>query len=507
MALIEADGAVVGKDELLSRVWPGRIVAENNLYAQIKALRRAFADRDLIGTIVGRGYRFGYEVRVQGLGGDPLTDPGTARSALGQSGDPTKAQAQTSDLIGRAADVDNLAMADKPTLAVLPFRNMSGDAEQEYFADGVAEDIITALSKCGWFFVVSRGSSFIYKGRSVDLRVVGRELGVRYAVEGSIRRSGNRVRITGQLIDTITGNQVWGERYDGVLDDIFELQDRITEAIVGAIQPNVRAAEIKTARVRRPQDVRAYDLLLAALPAFWEFDARSTGRAIRDLGRALELDPQYALAHSLLSWFHTQNRIYHFLGDPEEEKRLALLHAQSGFRLDADDATVVAILATAEMLLTDNLLSAAEHINRALRIDPNASWAWNRSGFLKVYMNEPEAAISDFRTAIRLSPLDPFSVHSIQGIGAAHFVAGRYEEALAWNEKASAARPNMIWVNRLSVVCAAHGGQAGKAESALRRLLASNPDLTISAVMRVLPFRGDARERYAEGLRKAGLPE
>ncbi len=333
---------------------------------------------------------------------------------------------------------------------------------------------------------------------------MGLELGVRYALEGSVRRSDNRVRITGQLIETATGNHVWGDRYEGVLDDVFELQDRITEAIVGAVTPNVRAAEIRTARTRRPKDVRAYDLLLAALPAFWEINASSTARAIQDLDHALQIAPNYALAHALLSWFHIHNIVYHFLGDPEEEKRLALLHAGAAYRLDSNDATVLAIFATAEMLVTSNLEGAVEYIERALLIDPNASWVWNRSGYLNVYRDKPD---EDFGKALRLSPLDPFNMHSIQGIASAHFVAGRFEEALAWNEKTSAARPDLVWVNRPIAVCAAHAGQRDKAVRAMSRLLAATPHLTISGVMRTMPWKGEARRRYEEGLRMAGMPE
>lgn len=397
-------------------------------------------------------------------------------------------------------------MPDKPSIAVLPFANIGGDPEQEHFADGIVEDIIAALSRVRSFFVIARNSTYTYKSRPVTVQQVSRELGVRYVLEGSVRRAGARLRITAQLIDATTGNHLWAEHYDGMEEDIFDFQDRITASVVGAIQPSIRAAEIERAKRKRPGSLGAYDLVMRALPSIWALDRSANQEATQLLEEALHLDPNYPLALSLAAWCRGQRVVYNWSTDIEEDRRETLRQAQIAAALAADDPFVLTVLGAA-LTITREFRRAALMLDKALVLDPNSAWAWNRSGWLRNYLDDPETAIDHFERSLRLSPFDPISFNGIMGIGCAHFIAGRYDLAVQWQEKALMESPTSTWILRTLVPSYSLSGRIDKAREGVRDLLQSYPGMTITDIVRALVFSQNVQERIAEGLRVAGLPE
>jgi adenylate cyclase len=399
-----------------------------------------------------------------------------------------------------------LALPDRPSIAVLPFTNISGDPEQEHLADGIVEDITAALSRVRSFFVIARNSAFAYKGRSVSLRQISRELGVRYALEGSVRRVGNRVRISAQLIDATTGEHLWAEHYDGVVEDLFDFQDQITASVVGAIQPSIRAAEIERAKRKRPESLDAYDLVMRALPLIWSLERENNLEASKLLEEAQRLDPHYPLALSLAAWCHGQRVVYNWTPNPDEERQEALRLAQIAASLASDDPFTLTVLGAA-LTITREHRRAAAVLDRALALDPNSAWAWNRSGWLHNYQDDPETAIRHFERSLRLSPFDPMAFNCDMGIGSAHFIAGRYDQSIAWQEKAIMAHPGSAWIHRNLAPAYALAGEKAKAAESVRELLKAYPGMTISDIAGALAFSPRVMERIAEGLRIAGLPE
>jgi adenylate cyclase len=401
----------------------------------------------------------------------------------------------------------SLPLPDKPSIAVLPFANMSGDPEQDYFADGMVEEITAALCRVRDFFVIARNSAFSYKGRTVPTQQMSRELGVRYLIEGSVRRGGDRVRITAQLIDGPSGNHLWADKYDGAVADIFDLQDRITESVVGAIQPSVRSAEIERARRKRPESLDAYDFILRAYPSIWSLERTANVEALKLLSQAIAIEPGYPLALSLAAWCHAQQVVYNWAADPEGARAEALRLAQMATAAGGeDDPTILTVLGAAHTIV-GNHASAARLLEKALSLDPNSSWAWNRSGWLQNYLDHPEVAIEHFERALRLSPFDPMSFNIFVGISGAHFVAGRYRDAALWAEKGLLERPGATWVYRNLVGIYARLGREADARAGLARLLNEYPDLTVSKVVSALVYSQPTLDRVAEGLRKAGMPE
>ncbi|EIM28359.1 adenylate/guanylate cyclase domain-containing protein [Microvirga lotononidis] len=400
----------------------------------------------------------------------------------------------------------SLTVPDRPSIAVLPFDYMSENPDGEFLADGLSEDIIAALSRIRSFFVIARNSTFTYKGRAVNVQQVSRELGIRYVLEGSVRRSRDKVRITAQLIDAATGAHLWADRYDGTVEDIFDLQDRITTNVVGAIQPSIRAAEIERARRKRPDSLNAYDLVMQALPYVWSLDAASNQAASNLLDAAMQLDPTYPLALSLASWCSGQRVIYNWSQEPERDRLDALEKARAAADLDSDDPFVLTVLGAAHTI-TREFNTALFLLEQALALDPNSAWAWNRSGWLRTFQDDPETGIEHFERAIRLSPRDPTIFNSYAGIGDAHFVAGRYADAVKWLEKARVAHPKATWINRFLAASYALIGQRQEAERCVQRLLPIYPDLTVTAVRTGPPFAKEVIDRLCEGLRQAGLPE
>ena len=322
-----------------------------------------------------------------------------------------------------------LALPDKPSIAVLPFDNMSGDPEQEFFADGVSESITAVLSRIRSFFVIARNSAFRYKGKAVNIVDIGRELGVRYLLEGSVQKAGNRLRITVQLVDAVANAHIWADRVDGTLEDLFDLQDRITERVAGALQPSIRLAEIERARRKRPQDLGAYDYTMRAMPFVWALDTNACENALQLLAQALSIDADYPLALSLAGWCHAQRMVYNWTEDLDAESAAALRHAERAAELSGDDPLILAVLGAVHTFLR-NYGTARIMLERAVKLDPNAAWAWSRLGWIENYSDHPERAIEYFERALRLSPFDPMNFNNYVGMGSANEIAERYEAAI-----------------------------------------------------------------------------
>jgi adenylate cyclase len=399
-----------------------------------------------------------------------------------------------------------LPLPDKPSIAVLPFTNMSGDPEQDYFADGIVEEITAALSRFRSLFVIARNSTFTYKGKAVDVRQVSRELGVRYVLEGSVRRAGNRLRIIAQLIDATTGNHIWSERYDGELADIFDLQDRVTEAIVGALEPTITLSEIERAKRKRPDNLDAYDCVMRALPTVWSQDLQAIAEGLRLAENAIALDPTYPLPKALAAWCYAQHVTYMRTSDAATDRAKALTLARKAASLDSSDPLVLTVLSAAYALVGQFDL-ALRTIEKALALDPNSAWAWLRSGWSHHYARNPDTAIEHFQRAMRLSPLDPMRFNALFGIGASYFDKDQYDEAITWMEKALQEKPEATWTYRVLTATYAHAGRQEDAERAARRFVEAYPGMTISKAIATAPPTAPLIDRIAEGLRQAGLPE
>ena len=402
-----------------------------------------------------------------------------------------------------------LPLPDKPSIAVLPFQNMSGDPEQEYFADGMVEDIITALSRFKSLFVIARNSSFTYKGKPVDIKQVGRELGVRYVLEGSVRKAGNRVRITGQLLDASSGAHIWADRFDGALEEVFDLQDSVTTSVVGAIFPKVRQAEYERIRQKPTESFDAYDLYLQGSMTMSQGTAEAIDGALQLFYRAIELDPAFAApyGHAALCYLYRRGKAR--VLDPDREIAETERLARRGVELGRDDASVLCLAGVALAYVVGELEEGAAIIDRSLALNPNLNWAWTNSGWLRIWLGEPKVAIDHLARSIRLSPLDS-SIHEVHTAQAhAHFFLGQYDEASACAAKALSERKNSVSAWHMATVSHAMAGRIEAARTACTRLRQFDPALRISNLAKVLgPYRRpEDRVRYAEGLRRAGLPE
>jgi TolB-like protein/class 3 adenylate cyclase/Flp pilus assembly protein TadD len=401
-----------------------------------------------------------------------------------------------------------LAFPDKPSIAVLPFQNMSGDPEQEYFADGVVEDIITGLSRFKSLFVIARNSSFTYKGKAVDIKQVGRELGVRYVLEGSVRKAGNRVRITAQLIDATTHAHLWADKFDGPLEDVFELQDQVTSAVVAAVAPAVDRAEIEQMKRKPPRNQHAYDFYLRAMAALYRLTGEATVDTLRWLDKAIEIDPDYPVAHALKAFCYSWRMIAGWMVDREQELKATEFHARRAAELAKDDAAVLAYAGNALSSVLGDYNDAVALIDRALELNPNQALAWAARAWLRVYLGQFDNAIEDAGRYMRLSPLDPNMQAIRNAVASAHLMAGRYGEAVSWARLAMQAKPG--WAPPIRVASAAEA-LAGNLEAAAKyrhRLQELDPSLRISSLDQLYgPHRLDYTARLKQGLRKAGLPE
>ncbi len=402
-----------------------------------------------------------------------------------------------------------LALPDKPSIAVLPFINLSGDPEQDYFADGIVEDIITALSRVHWLFVIARNSSFTYKGKAVDVKRVGRELGVRYVLEGSVRKAGNRVRIAGQLVDTTTGAHVWADHFDGALDDIFDLQDRVTASVAGIIEPKLRHVEMERARRKPTERLDAYDLYLRALAQFrGSYDHNR--EALRLLRRAFEIDPHYAAPYGLAAWCYHYQRVRGWVSPSDPALAEGIRMAKRAASLGKDDSETLWMAGLTLAASGGDLEGGLALIDRALSLNPSSANAWRVSGVVRAYLGDTEKAIAHLERSARLSPLDAFAFLWSMGFMLAHFMAGRYEEASAWCDKTLHEAPDHPPALRMKAATCGLLGRLDEGRAWVERLLAVNPDTTVSS-MRLyygaLMKKPGCLEAFLDGLRKAGLPE
>ncbi len=402
-----------------------------------------------------------------------------------------------------------LALPDKPSIAVLPFQNMSGDPEQDYFADGMVEEIITALSRMSSLLVIARNSSFTYKGRMVDVKQVGRELGVRYVLEGGVRKAASRVRITGQLIDAATGMHLWADRFEGSLEDIFDLQDQVTASVVGAIAPKLEQAEIERAKRKPTENLDAYDYYLRAMASLYQWTKESNNEALRLLYRAIELDPNFASAYGVAAWCYVWRKTQGWVTDGAQEAAEATRLAQRAVELGKDDAIALSAGGYALAHIAGDLDGGAAFIERALVLNPNLAGTWLNSGWVRVWLGESEVAIEHLARAMRLSPRDPILFRMQGATASAHFFAGRYDEASSWAEKALRENPNLQQALRVAAASHALAGRLEEAQKAIARMRQLDPDLRISNLKDRLPTfrRPEDFARYVEGLRKAGVPE
>jgi adenylate cyclase len=354
--------------------------------------------------------------------------------------------------------------------------------------------------------VIARNSAFAYKGSAANVREVGRQLGVAYVLEGSVQVAGPRIRINVQLVETEGGSNVWTGRHDGALDDVFDLQDRITEQVAGALQPSIRIAEIERSRRKRPQDLGAYDYAMRAMPHVWALEEEESAKALERLDKSLEIDPHYPLALSLAAWCHAQSAVYTWADDIAESQKLALDLAERAAQLSGDDPLILAVLGAVHSLLR-HIGTARVMLERAVAIDVNAAWAWSRLAWVDVYSDQPDAAIEKFERALRLSPLDPMNFNNYVGIAAAHEVAERYDLAVAFFRRALEERPHATWIYRHLATALSGAGRTDEAHEAFDQMMVALPDLTVSRYREALVFPPKALERMVGYLKQLGLPD
>ena len=478
---------VVGKDDLVNAIWQGRIVSDMALTTRLNAARSAVGDsgeeQRLIKTLPRKGVRF---VGVAHEGKQP-----SDAVAVPDSGVELSKPA--------------LALPDKPSIAVLPFLNMSDDPEQEYFADGMVEEITTALSRFKSLFVISRNSSFTFKGKAVDIKEVGRSLGVRYVLEGSVRKAAGKVRITGQLIDAVTGAHIWADRFERDLTDVFILQDEVTVAVVSAIQPKLLQTEIAMATRRRPESLTAYELYLRAMQQFCLATHEGLAEAIRLAHRALELDPRFGYIAALAGAIHVNNVILGYAVDPQFDRKEAIRLLRLALSLDEGDPDTLAWASLISAFVVGDRESEIEMADRAVALNPNSFIAWNSRGWVYKVAGLPEEAIRSFERAARMSPVDPRLHTTLGGMGLALIELGRFDEAIVAGKKAQRQSPTYSSAYRCLACAFSHLGRDTEAREAAARVLEHDPAFTISAY---IARGGQAKAKLLiEGLRKAGLPE
>ena len=392
-----------------------------------------------------------------------------------------------------------LALPDKPSIAVLPFQNMSGDPEQEYFADGMVEEIITALSRIRWLFVVARNSTYTYKGQAVDVKQVGRELGVRYVLEGSVRKASGRVRITAQLIEAETNAHLWADRFDGSLEDVFELQDQVAINVAGVIEPTLQAAEIRRTADRRTNDLAAYDLYLRALPHGLSYEKNRVVQAIDLLGRAIERDPHYGPALALSAWCHVQLDVGGSTDCRDTNRRQAIDLARQALRVAGDDPAVLTHAGHVLGYFGEDIKAAIGLMDRSLELNPSFAHGWRWSGWIRLYAGQADLAIEHFQTSLRLSPRDR-TAGRLTGIGIAHFFGRRFDDAAATLLTSLEELPAHATPYRFLASCYAHMGRLDEAREIVARLKTITP----AVVPSVVPYRNqEHRELFLSGLRMA----
>jgi adenylate cyclase len=479
--LIRNRERVVSKDDLINAVWNGRIVSDAALTTRLNVARSAIGDsgeeQRLIKTLPRKGFRFVGQVRE-------------AREVAGPDDAPESAP----------------AVPDRPSIAVLPFANMSGDPEQEYFADGMVEEITTALSRFKWLFVIARNSSFTFKGKAVDIKEVGRRLGVRYVLQGAVRKASGKVRITGQLIEAATGAHIWADKFERDMTDIFALQDEVTLAVVSAIQPKLFQAEIALTTRRRPEDLTAYDLYLRAIQQAVPSTREGLAEGLRLVQRALELDPGFAGAAALAGACHSENVLRNYAIDPQFERKEAVRLMRLALRLDDGDPDTLATAAQISALLVGDCETEIEIADRAVTLNPNSCHAWSCRGWVYKVAGQPEEAIRSFERAMRMSPVDPQQFTALTGMGFAFIELRRFDEAIIAGKKALRHNPWYPGPYRCLASAFAHLGRDAEAREAAARVLKIDPAFTISAWIARSQLSKNAK-LMIEGFRKAGLTE
>lgn len=495
--LIRNRDRIVSKDELIEVIWHGRIVSEAALSSRISAARRALGDsgndQSLIRTMYKRGFRF-------------VGEPQGAASAPAVAHDQGRSAPAAHDTVKLAPSAEPLPLPDKPSIAVLPFQNMSREAEQEYFADGLTEDIITGLSRQRWFFVIARNSSFTYKGAAVDVRDVASQLGVRYVLEGSVRKAANRVRVTGQLIDAANGNHLWAEKYDRELADIFALQDDITNRVIGSVAPQILVAEAARVQRRPPQSIDAWDLVMQAVPHMWRMSTQEHARAQELLQQAIALDGNYAHAHALLGWTYVTMFNLDTRRPIGEYTEKALETGATAVTLDDEEPWAHLVLGLGHARRRRPQL-AFRHLTKSVELSPSFALGHAGLGYALACGGQPESGLQALEEAHRLSPRDPFlAMYAPTVRYMALFAMERYEETIAVCRSTAASHPNHAGAWRLMTVSLGLLGRLDEARKALAHTLTLQPDLSSAHVENNTVYANPAdRSRFLEGLRKAGL--
>jgi TolB-like protein len=481
-ALLDAGGKPVSKSDLLEAGWPGLSVEESNLTVQIAALRKnlgtAEDGMDWITTV----QRVGYQLRLPAAPGATPIDASQNDASVGSPG--------------------------KPSIAVMPFLNLSSDPEQDYFSDGIVEEIIIALSQMRWLLVIARNSSFAYKGQTIDVKQVGKELGVRYVLEGTVRRSENRVRITAQLSESGAATNIWAGRFDGGREDIFDLQDRLAASVIGAIAPKLEAAEIERVS-RKPTDhLGAYDHFLRGMMEFHRWSRDSSARALSHFHRAIELDPAYASAYGLAARTYVQRNSGGWMEDRDHERAEAIRMAGQAAVLGRDDAVPLAMAGFAISDIAGRVEDGDALIDRALSLNSNLAWAWLYSSWVKTSLGQPDRAIERVARAIELSPNDPQSFSFYAARAFAQLMAGQYQDAFVSAEEALRGRPDFLLYIAIAAASAALLGRRSDVARLVERLNSAHPAATVGEISTLFPLlRPGDLERWTEGLRKAGVAE
>jgi TolB-like protein len=478
-ALAERPMQVVTKKQLVDRLWNGKAVGDDALTSCVQELRRALGDDPRSPRFVETRHRRGYRLML------PVTPAAIATgSAL-------------------------LPPLDKPSIAVLPFRNVSGNPEQEYFADGLAEDLITGLSRVSWIFVIARDSSFVFRGEKVDARTIGDRLGVRYLVEGSVRRAGPRLRLTVQLIEAATGNHLWADKYDGTLEDVFDFQDRTVVSLVGAMEPKLRAAEILRSRRKQPENLDAFDLCLQAQPRLASFSPQGIAEAIELFGRAIALAPDYAQALAHAAICRVVRPTLGYSPDADRDFREAAELSRRALDSDPTDTIALQVAAFVAAMVDRDYETAWDLVDKSLAINPNDTRTWNRRGWINAWAGEIEPAITAFKTVMRLSPIDPVWGFSPKyGMASALCWGGRQEEALPWIRQVHQERPDHAGIHRELIAVLWLSGRHVEAREAARDHIEMVPGFSLRQIRKVAPLRWTSgHEQYFDALRKVGLPE
>jgi TolB-like protein/tetratricopeptide (TPR) repeat protein len=473
--LIRNRERVVSKDDLIDAIWNGRSVSDAALTTRLNAVRTAIGDsgqqQRLIKTLPRKGFRF------------------------------------VAPVLEAQRPADALALPDKPSIAVLPFQNLSEDPEQDYFADGMVEDIITGLSRSKLLFVISRNSSFTYKGKAHDIKQVSRELDARYVLEGSVRRAGKRIRVTGQLIDASTDAHIWADKFDSDLEDIFDLQDRLTSSVIGAISPELERAEIARARRKPTDSLQAYDHYLRSKFSVYQWTRDGSNEALRMAKLAISLDPGFALAYAHAANIFGQKKGFGWSEDAAQERAESRQLAERAMQLDQDDPLVLAHAAQVFSYMLEEPETGSAIAARAVALDPNLVIGRLWAGQAQNYLGNHDAAIEQFLAAIRLSPIDPHLFLPQTGMASAHFFAGRYEEGLSWATRAIQRQPNYPSARRMLMANLAMAGRFAEARRACDAILQADSALRISGI-KSAPFRRlEDIEKLEQAWRIAGVPE